>query len=46
VGENEEIMEVGAGEDNEVNYRKVIFALIFLYSNISYVLAKYRGTDD
>jgi hypothetical protein len=29
VGENEEVMEIAAGEDNEVNYRKVIFALIF-----------------
>jgi hypothetical protein len=29
VGENEEVMEVAAGEDNEVNYRKVIFTPIF-----------------
>jgi hypothetical protein len=28
VGENEEVMDVAAGEDNEVNYRKVIFTLI------------------
>jgi hypothetical protein len=28
VGENE-VMGVDAGEDNEVNYRKVIFAFIF-----------------
>jgi hypothetical protein len=29
VRENEDVMEVAAGEDNEVNYRKVIFTLIF-----------------